>query len=63
VFKLFAEVGNLGTQKLDAAQAMKAKQSELDELRAISQMADTAYEAAVQKLPENWQDILGFSGR
>jgi hypothetical protein len=63
VFKIVAEVGNLGTHKTDAAQAMKAKQSELDELRAISQMADTAYEAALKRLPDNWQDILGFPRR
>jgi hypothetical protein len=56
-----AEIGNLGTQKLDADQAMATKQAELNELRANSQRVNSEYEAALRRLPKDWQHVVGFS--
>jgi hypothetical protein len=62
-YKLFADVGRLGPQRLDAAQVVQANRTALDQSLAEYHKIDSEYRAALNRLPENCKDIFGFSGQ
>lgn len=62
-YKLFADVGRLGPQRLDADQVVQANRAALDQSLAAYRKIDSEYRAAVNRLPANCRDVFEFSGR